>query len=64
MVCAFTPVRRTEELVQWLSAEMGQVVQVMDVDAMFPGFEGGAPLDRALCWPLLGALMRTESRKL
>ena len=55
---------RTEELVQWLSREMGQSVQVMDVKTIFPGFEGGTPEDLALCWPLLGALMRTENRKL
>ena len=55
---------RTEELVQWLSREMGQTVQVMDINAMFPGFEGGAPGDLAQCWPLLGALMRTDNRKL
>lgn len=55
---------RTNELVEWLSAEMGQTVLAMDVESMFPGFEGGSVEDRAVCWPLLGALMRVESRKL
>jgi MSHA biogenesis protein MshI len=55
---------RTDELVQWLSAEMGQTVKAMDVDAMFTGFTDAAATDMALCWPLLGALLRTESRKL
>jgi MSHA biogenesis protein MshI len=55
---------RTDELAQWLSRELGQTVLPMDVNALFPGFEGGTPADRALCWPLLGALMRSESRKL
>ncbi len=55
---------RTAELVEWLTGEMGQTVRPMDVELMFPGFEGGSPEDRALCWPLLGALMRVESRKL
>ena len=31
---------------------------------IFSGFEGGSVQDRAMCWPLLGALMRTEGRKL
>lgn len=55
---------RTAELVEWLSAEMGQTVLALDVESMFPGFEGGSPEDLAVCWPLLGALMRVESRKL
>lgn len=55
---------RSGELAQWLSQELGQGVTAMDVTPWFPGFEGGAESDRALCWPLLGVLMRTESRKL
>jgi hypothetical protein len=39
-------------------------VQPFDVTPFFSGFEGGSAQDRALCWPLLGALMRTEGRKL
>lgn len=55
---------RTGELAQWLGRELGQAVQPLDVAPFFPGFEGGSSQDRALCWPLLGALMRTEGRKL
>lgn len=55
---------RTAELAQWLGLELGQSVQPLDIASLFSGFEGGSPQDRALCWPLLGALMRTEGRKL
>lgn len=55
---------RSEELSKWLGAQLGQTVTPMDVDALFPGFEGGVGGDQALCLPLLGVLMRTESRKL
>lgn len=55
---------RSAALSQWLAAQLGQTVLPMDVNALFPGFEGGAAGDRALCLPLLGVLMRSESRKL
>jgi MSHA biogenesis protein MshI len=55
---------RSDELARWLGQELGQPVTALDVAALFPGFEGGADADRLLCWPLLGALLRTESRKL
>ena len=55
---------RSEELSKWLGAQLGQTVGPLDVHALFPGFEGGAASDQALCLPLLGVLMRTESRKL
>lgn len=55
---------RSDELARWLRQELGQPVTSLDVSALFPGFEGGTDADRLLCWPLLGALMRTESRKL
>lgn len=55
---------RSEELARWLGQELGQPVTALDVSALFPGFEGGTDADRLLCWPLLGALMRTQSRKL
>jgi MSHA biogenesis protein MshI len=55
---------RSDELARWLGQELGQPVTSLDVSALFPGFEGGTEADRLLCWPLLGALMRTESRKL
>jgi MSHA biogenesis protein MshI len=55
---------RTEEMAQWLSQELGQVVLAMDAVDPFPGFENGKAEDQAICWPLLGVLMRSETRKL
>ena len=55
---------RTPELVAWLGRELGQTVLGTEVEPFFKGFEGGVAEDRALCWPLLGVLMRTEGRKL
>ncbi|MEO5661261.1 MAG: hypothetical protein ABIQ90_15925 [Polaromonas sp.] len=56
--------QRSDELSKWLSAQLGQAVLSMDVNVLFPGFERGEAADKALCLPLLGVLMRTESRKL
>lgn len=55
---------RSEELAQWLAAQLGQAVVALDVTAWFPGGEEATADDRALCLPLLGVLLRTESRKL
>lgn len=55
---------RSAELARWLGRELGQTVAPMDVDEFFKGFSGGNGDDMAVCWPLLGVLMRTESRKL
>jgi len=52
---------RSEDLVNWLSPELGQKVQPMDVKLLFPDFEVSAA-DEALCVPLLGILLRTEAR--
>lgn len=55
---------RSDELAEWLTAQLGQTAVALDVRALFPGCEG-APTDvQAMCWPLLGVLLRTESRKL
>ena len=56
--------KRTEELSKWLTERLEQVVAPMNVNALFVGFEGGAAGARARCLPLLGVLMRVESRKL
>lgn len=48
----------------WFGVQLGQTVLPMDVVGLFPGFEGGAESDKALCLPLLGVLMRTENRSL
>lgn len=55
---------RSEELSKWLGVQLGQAVLPLEISALFPGFEGGAANDKALCLPLLGVLMRTEGRKL
>ena len=55
---------RTEELAAWLRRETGQSVSAMDVGALFPRWVDMPAADRAVCLPLLGVLMRTESRKL
>lgn len=55
---------RTAELARWLGQELGQAVLPLDVAPLFPGFEGGTAQERQLCWPLLGALLRHEDRKL
>ncbi len=55
---------RSDELAEWLTAQLGQTVVALDVRAMFPGYER-APTDvQAMCLPLLGVLLRSESRKL
>ncbi len=55
---------RSAELAQWLARELGQPVVAMDVNTHFKGFADGADQDQALCWPLLGMFMRTETRRL
>lgn len=55
---------RSDELAKWLGAQLGQAVLPLDVDALFPGFAQGAAAERSLCLPLLGVLLRHESREL
>lgn len=55
---------RTAEMAEWLGRETGQTVTGMDMDAWFAGLQTMPTADRAVCFPLLGVLMRTESRKL
>ncbi len=55
---------RSTEMAQWLSRELGLGVVALDVAALFPGFEQGSEDEQAACFPLLGALLRTETRKL
>jgi MSHA biogenesis protein MshI len=43
---------------------MGQTVTAIDVAAQFPGFDSMAIADQMYCLPLLGVLLRTETRKL
>jgi MSHA biogenesis protein MshI len=55
---------RSAEMARWLSRELGLGVSALDVKALFPGFEQGSEADQAVCFPLLGALLRSETRKL
>lgn len=55
---------RSVALSKWLSRQLGQPVQALNVDSLFTGFEGGALGDVGLCLPLLGIVLRTESRQL
>lgn len=55
---------RSDELAKWLGGQLGQAVLPMDVDALFPGFAQGPAAERSLCLPLLGVLLRHESREL
>jgi MSHA biogenesis protein MshI len=55
---------RSGELATWLGREVGQSVTAMDVAARFPGWEAAAAADQLYCLPLLGVLLRTETRKL
>lgn len=55
---------RSEELSHWLALQLGQTVTALDVSTCFSGFEGGSADDQALCLPLLGVLLRTETHKL
>lgn len=56
--------QRSTELARWLTRELGQGVVPMELDGIVDGFSGGDEDTRTLCWPLLGLLMRSESRKL
>jgi MSHA biogenesis protein MshI len=49
-----------------LEASLGQRVGVLDPERLFPGFDAGAasPGARALLLPMLGALLRSETRRL
>lgn len=55
---------RSREMADWLTRDMGQTVQVIDLSAEFAGWEALPEGDRMECWPLLGVLLRTESRTL
>jgi MSHA biogenesis protein MshI len=55
---------RSTELAAWLSREMGQAVSAIDMAAQFPGLDAMPIADQMYCLPLLGVLLRTETRKL
>ena len=53
---------RSMELAQWLGREMGQTVGVVDVPQAWQGAKGVSEDALPLCLPLLGQLLRTDSR--
>ncbi len=55
---------RSQELATWLGREMGQSVGTLELTGLFSGLDAFAPADVAACAPLLGVLLRTETRKL
>ncbi len=48
----------------WLGQEIGQVVGTMDFHPYFVGLDTYSIADEVQCLPLLGVLLRTETRKL
>jgi MSHA biogenesis protein MshI len=55
---------RSAELATWLSREMGQTVTAMALETQFAGLQAIPMADQIYCLPLLGVLLRTETRKL
>ncbi len=55
---------RSAELATWLGREIGQTVTAMTLQAQFAGLQAVATADQIYCLPLLGVLLRTETRKL
>ncbi len=55
---------RSVEMANWLSRELGQAVSGIELSAQFPGLQSMPVADQAYCLPLLGVLLRTETRKL
>jgi len=55
---------RSADVSTWLGQQLGLRVDTLSVNALFPGFDGIASAQQASCLPLLGVLLRTESRAL
>ncbi len=56
--------QRSTEMATWLTRELGIAVTALHVDNMFTGFNEQPHDAREACLPLLGALLRVETRKL
>lgn len=56
--------QRSKEVSAWLGLQLGLKVDALDAKTLFSGFEDIASAHQVLCLPLLGALLRTESRVL
>jgi len=55
---------RSAELATWLGQQLGQVVTALDVNGLFLGLDAIEAGDLAMCFPLLGVLLRTEPASL
>lgn len=55
---------RSQELADWLGREIGQAVGVLDIAAQWKGLPPLDTPDAAYCLPLVGVLLRSETRKL
>lgn len=53
---------RSAELAAWLTLQLGQNVIPLEVGAMFAGLDAALPSDQAMCWPLLGILLRQDEQ--
>jgi len=53
---------RSAELATWLSRETGQAVTAMQLDALFTGLAEQPDVERNYCVPLLGLLLRDETK--
>ena len=52
---------RSRELAAWLSQEMGQPVDTLDLQAQHPVLGALSSMDLITCMPLLGVLLRSQS---
>ena len=52
---------RSDDVSNWFRVQAGETVLPMDVSDLFTGFSGGVESDKALCMPLLGALIQASS---
>jgi MSHA biogenesis protein MshI len=55
---------RSQEMATWLARETGHAVSVLPFQKVFTGLEAFTPVQVTACAPLLGMLLRTETRKL
>ncbi len=53
---------RTAELASWLGAELGQTVTGMELESVFQGMDNMPAEHRSACLPLLGLLLRPDSK--
>jgi len=49
---------RTVDLAALLTQELGQVVDAMELDSLYPALASAGPQEKLACAPLLGVLLR------